>query len=97
MRRVRFFSRSILLCLAALSAGTLSSGAFAQAEVSGQAAATGAPVPKAITVSQGQLDAAGADSSNFLHSNMDYAQTRFYPATQINAGNVAQLRPVFNF
>ena len=71
--------------------------AFGQAEISGQAAATGAPVPKNISVSQGQLDAADKDGTNFLHSNMSYAQTRYYPAKQIDASNVSKLRPAFQF
>jgi alcohol dehydrogenase (cytochrome c) len=77
--------------------GFASFGAFAQPEVAGQVGATSTEVPRKISVSQMQLDAADADGTNFLHSNMNYAQTRYYPATQINAGNVAQMRPVFNF
>ena len=81
---------------AALS--VISSGALAQAEISGQGgAAAGMPVPQAVSVSQGQLDGASSDSRNFLHSNMNYAQTRYYPATQINTKNVAKLRPAFTF
>ena len=75
----------------------VSSTAFAQAEISGQAAPTGVPVPKTISVTQAQLDAADTDASNFLHSNMNYAQTRYYPATQINSDNVSKLRPAFQF
>jgi alcohol dehydrogenase (cytochrome c) len=74
-----------------------SAGAFAQAEVAGQAAATGAPVPKSISVPQARLDGADKDGTNFLHSNGSYAQTRYYPAAQINTGNVAKLRPAFQF
>ena len=86
------------LSLAVGSALTIiATGALAQAEISGAAAPTGSPVPKAVSVSQGQLDAAGADSANFLHSNMNYAQTRYYPASQINTKNVAKLKPAFTF
>ncbi|MEP6739272.1 MAG: PQQ-dependent dehydrogenase, methanol/ethanol family [Caldimonas sp.] len=74
-----------------------SAAAFAQAEVAGQGAATGAPVPKDVSVSQAQLDAADKDGANFLHSNMSYAQTRYYPAAQINTANVAKLKPAFQF
>jgi alcohol dehydrogenase (cytochrome c) len=71
---------------------------FAQPEVSGGAnAPTGSPVPKSISVPQSRLDAADKDSSNFLQSNMSYAQTRYYPAAQINTTNVAKLRPAFQF
>jgi PQQ-dependent dehydrogenase (methanol/ethanol family) len=66
-------------------------------EVQGAAAPMGSPVPKSISVPQGKLDAADKDGANFLHSNMSYAQTRYYPATQINSGNVATLRPAFIF
>ena len=87
------------LALAVGSAlAVISSGAFAQAEISGQGgAAAGSPVPQAVSVSQGQLDGATGDTRNFLHSNMNYAQTRYYPATQINTKNVAKLRPAFSF
>ncbi len=77
--------------------GLISTAALGQAAAGGEAATTGSPVPKTISVSQQQLDAADKGSSNFLHSNMSYGQTRFYPASQINAGNVAKLRPVFTF
>jgi alcohol dehydrogenase (cytochrome c) len=79
---------------AALAAAT--SVSMAQ-EIQGGAAATGAPVPKSISVPQGKLDAAGKDGANFLHSNMNYEQTRYYPASQINSKNVGKLRPVFTF
>jgi PQQ-dependent dehydrogenase (methanol/ethanol family) len=75
----------------------LSSAAFGQAEVAGKDATTGTAVPKTISVSQQQLDTADKASSYFLLSYGIYAQTRFYPASQINAGNVAKLRPVFTF
>ena len=54
-------------------------------------------MPKAISVSQSRLNAADKEGANFLHFNMNYAQTRYYPASQINTGNVAKLRPVFQF
>jgi len=56
-----------------------------------------AEVTKPISVDQAQLSAAATDSKNFLHSNGNYAQTRFYPAKQINSSNVAKLRPAFTF
>jgi PQQ-dependent dehydrogenase (methanol/ethanol family) len=83
--------------LSMLVVGLLASVASAQVEIAGQSTATGSPVPKAISVSQGQLDAADKDAANFLHSNMSYAQTRFHPAAQINTRNVARLKPAFQF
>ncbi len=81
----------------ALAFGLIGSAAWAQAEVTGAAMPTGNPVPKAISVPQARLSAADSDSANFLQSNMSYAQTRYYPASQINTGNVASLRPAFQF
>jgi alcohol dehydrogenase (cytochrome c) len=66
-------------------------------EVTGGAGATGAGVPRAVSVSQGMLDGGEKDDKNFLHSNMSYTQTRFYPNAQINTGNVAKLKPSFVF
>ena len=43
------------------------------------------------------LDAAGGDAKNWIHSNGSYEQTRYYPGTQINAGNVGKMKPAFVF
>ena len=48
-------------------------------------------------VSQAQLSAADKDANNFLHTNANYANSRYYPAKQINTSNVASLRPAFTF
>ena len=53
-----------------------------------------APVP---SVSQDQLSAAANDGKNFLHTNGNYDQTRFYPEKQINKSNVGKLRPAWIF
>jgi len=53
-----------------------------------------APVP---SVSQDQLSAAANDGKNFLHTNGNYDQTRFYPGKQINKSNVGNLRPAWIF
>jgi len=97
MGRIQFSCSRLIAVAAGGVLAAVPLVAFSQAEVPGKPALTGVEVPKAISVSQDQLDKADGDGTNFLHSNMNYAQTRYYPATQINAGNVAQLRPVFNF
>ncbi|MEO5698165.1 MAG: PQQ-binding-like beta-propeller repeat protein [Burkholderiaceae bacterium] len=97
MKQAKFGSSRWPATAIAAALAALVGNAFGQAEISGQAAVAGAQVPKNVSVSQGQLDAASKDSANFLHSNMDYAQTRYYPASQINAGNVAKLKPAFIF
>jgi PQQ-dependent dehydrogenase (methanol/ethanol family) len=48
-------------------------------------------------VTQPMLDAAANDRNNFLHTNGDYTQKRYYPANQINTGNVRRLRPAWIF
>jgi len=49
------------------------------------------------TVTQDMLSRAGGDANNFLHTNGNYAQTRYYPASQINTSNVKNLRPAWIF
>ena len=48
-------------------------------------------------VTQRMLDRADRDSRNFLHTNGDYRQQRFYPNAQINTGNVKRLHPAWIF
>src|SRR5581483_6842760 len=61
-----------------------------------KAPAKPAAAPSA-TVTQDMLDRAATDSNNFLHTNGDYTQKRFYPNNQINTGNVRRLRPAWIF
>jgi alcohol dehydrogenase (cytochrome c) len=49
------------------------------------------------TVTQDLLNRAGMDGNNFLHTNGDYHQLRFYPNGQINRQNVTKLRPAWIF
>ncbi|SMF54219.1 PQQ-dependent dehydrogenase, methanol/ethanol family [Tistlia consotensis] len=49
------------------------------------------------TVTQDMLSRAAGDGNNFLHTNGNYAQTRYYPARQINTSNVSKLRPAWVF
>ena len=51
----------------------------------------------ATAVTQDQLNAAAKDDANFLHTNGNYDQTRFYPGKQINAANVGKLHPAWIF
>ncbi len=80
----------------ALAVGLLSGSTIAQE--TGTATTTSAPMSSALVpVSQAMLDAAQSDGKNWLHSNGSYAQTRFYPAKEINAGNVSKLKAAFVF
>ncbi|PHQ24718.1 quinonprotein alcohol dehydrogenase [Marinobacter guineae] len=48
-------------------------------------------------VDQRMLTRAAGDGNNFLHTNGNYEQTRYYPASQINTENVGKLRPAWIF
>jgi glucose dehydrogenase len=48
-----------------------------------------------IDVSQAGLAGAGGQGANWLHTNGNYDQTRYYPGAQINKTNVKNLRPAF--
>jgi PQQ-dependent dehydrogenase (methanol/ethanol family) len=50
-----------------------------------------------MTVTQDLLNRAAGDGNNFLHTNGNYDQTRYYPNRQINVGNVGSLRPAWMF
>src|SRR5580698_1742492 len=55
-----------------------------------------APAP-AATVTQAMLNGAANDSRNFLATNGDYKQQRFYPAKEINRSNVKGLHVAWIF
>jgi alcohol dehydrogenase (cytochrome c) len=79
----------------AVSFAALPMSAGAQ-EVKQQAAETARPIT--ITpVTQEMLDRAASDANNFLHTNGDYTQLRFYPNRQINTGNIGRLRVAWIF
>jgi alcohol dehydrogenase (cytochrome c) len=48
-------------------------------------------------VTQDLLNRAASDGNNFLHTNGNYHQTRYYPNRQINTSNVHKLRPAWMF
>jgi alcohol dehydrogenase (cytochrome c) len=80
-----------------LTTWAIAGSVLAQSEVQGGAAVKGKALASFSPVSQSMLNGGEKDAQNFLHSNMSYSQTRYYPATQINTGNVARLRPAFVF
>ncbi len=51
----------------------------------------------ATSVTQDMLSGAAGDEKNFLHTNGNYDQTRYYPGKQINTSNVGKLRPAWIF
>ena len=72
------------------------SPALAGGEVKQTATTTTKPAP-ASAVSQDHLSGAASDEANFLHTNGNYDQTRYYPGKQINTSNVAKLHPAWIF
>jgi PQQ-dependent dehydrogenase (methanol/ethanol family) len=87
-------SANALALVAAMSLATASLAAKAAGEVKG---AAGAKAPAVTNVTQNLLDRAASDGSNFLQTNGNYEQTRFYPNDQINRGNVGRLHPAWIF
>jgi alcohol dehydrogenase (cytochrome c) len=91
----RHLATGIVSALALALAATASP---ATEEISGGGAVGGAAaLPTPSDVSQQQHDAAATDQKNFLQTNGNYAQTRFYPAAQINTGNVGKLHVAWLF
>ena len=82
--------------LAALLALCILGTAHSQ-EIQAKKKESGLSPIKTVNVSQAQLSNAGKQDKNWLHTNGDYEQTRFYPGSQINTGNVKNLRPEFSF
>lgn len=84
----------------AVAAGSLVilvAAAHSQSEIAGGATKKMADIKVNISVSQSMLDAAAKDSRSWLHSNGDYTNSRYHPASQINTRNVKGLRPAFVF
>jgi PQQ-dependent dehydrogenase (methanol/ethanol family) len=94
---VSFKMAGVLVGALGLSvAGASLSPALAGAETGAAATTTTKPAP-AADVSQDQLNAAASDEANFLHTNGNYDQTRYYPGKQINTSNVGKLHPAWIF
>ncbi len=66
-------------------------------EISGGATTSAKAMARGPNVSQAALDNGAMERNNWLHSNGSYEQTRYYTGDQINAGNVARLKPEFVF
>ena len=91
----RVVNKSVLLGSICAAAVIVAGAAVAQ-EI--KAISVSTPKAAAVTpVTQAQLDNAAGDGNNFLHTNGNYAQTRYYPNSQINRGNVARLHPAWIF
>jgi alcohol dehydrogenase (cytochrome c) len=78
-------------------AGGLAVLAPAQAQEVDQGSATVGTSAPAKSVSQDELNAAASDTNNFLHTNGNYDQTRYFPGKQIDTSNVGKLHPAWIF
>jgi alcohol dehydrogenase (cytochrome c) len=84
----------ILLTVEALALAILGGGLILGSSLAAAQGTSGAPAP-AVTLSM--LERAATDRNNFLHTNGDYTQKRFYPNGQINASNVKRLHAAWIF
>ena len=82
-----------LLAAAALVGGV----ALGAAPGSAQEVAGGTVYGDMSVVTQDMLNRSQGDGNNFLHTNGNYDQTRYYPSRQINTSNVSKLRPAWIF
>ena len=85
------FAGALLLGVAGISLSPAWSG---EIQSSATTKVKEAPTP---AVTQEQLNGAAADDKNFLHTNGNYDQTRYYPGKQINTSNVGKLHPAWIF
>jgi alcohol dehydrogenase (cytochrome c) len=92
-RTKRDFARAGLLTAAVAFAG-LNPLSAQEIEKAGTTKMKDAPT---ASVTQDQLSGAAKDESNFLHTNGNYDQTRYYPGKQINTSNVGKLHPAWIF
>jgi alcohol dehydrogenase (cytochrome c) len=89
-------TRTTMLLAGAAALALATIGAANAEEVKG-AGGGGAMVAPGPNVSQALLNNAGGDAKNFLATNGDYGQRRFYPGKQINTKNVKDLHVAWIF
>ena len=80
-----------------VGAAALIAGIALTSMASGQEVKNATKFGNMNTVSQDLLNRAGGDGNNFLHTNGDYTQSRYFPNKQINVGNVSKLRSAWIF
>jgi alcohol dehydrogenase (cytochrome c) len=85
-------TRSARVTVGALALATFCFGAATAQEVK-----TAAKYGDMSQVTQDLLNRAAGDGNNFLLTNGDYNQQRFYPNRQINRNNVGRLKPAWIF
>jgi len=94
---MKFSMIRLSLLAAAMATGSIGAGLAAETEGGATMMSAAIPSSKVVGVTQAQLDKAEGDKNNWIHSNMAYTNSRYYPADQIHTGNVSKLRPAFIF
>ena len=89
--KTRISGHSVQFLLAAATL-ILLVGGCAMMEMKDQKGTAAVAMPAEVNVTQAMLNAAGSQAENWLHTNGDYSQLRYYPGSQINTGNVDKLR-----
>jgi len=85
-----------LLAVVVMAAGSFNCAVAV--EIEGGATTMAKPMSSKLgMVTQKRLNNAHSDKANWLHVNGGYEQTRYYPGSQIDTGNVSKLRPAFVF
>jgi len=92
--KTRISGHSVQFLLAAATL-ILLVGGCAMMEMKDQKGTAAVAMPAEVNVTQAMLNAAGSQAENWLHTNGDYSQLRYYPGSQINTGNVDKLRVKF--
>ncbi|MGH8749700.1 MAG: PQQ-binding-like beta-propeller repeat protein, partial [Burkholderiales bacterium] len=88
---------TLSIAVAAALAVMATAGVAGAEEISGQKAGPGTSAIKHVNVSQKMLNGSDKQDKNWLQTNGGYDQTRYYPGSQINTGNVKKLKPAFVF
>jgi alcohol dehydrogenase (cytochrome c) len=90
-------NRFSIICAAIFGMAGLLTGPVSAQQETKQDAKTTAGQAMISPVTQDALNAAAKNSKNFLLTNGNYAQTRFYPAKQIGRDNVKNLHVAWIF
>ncbi len=81
----------------AVAAGVTASGLFSVGSAMADETKPATLYGDMSSVTQDMLNKAGQNGNDFLFTNGNYWQQRFYPNGQINRGNVRRLRPAWIF
>jgi quinohemoprotein ethanol dehydrogenase len=87
----------VLACVLLLAACTRQDSTENSAGSAANSAPASAPLAQSLPVDTARLLGAGGEGDNWLTYGRTYDEHRFSPLQQINAGNVAALKPAWHF